>query len=100
MILITKLVDDDKPIFLQLIQDMFPEFQEDTKRKFDKVLKEKFKKLHKKNAYYKAEDIFILKCVELAELFASRHSVFIIGPASTCEIRSMENIIRYSKLYG
>lgn len=74
-----KLVDEDKPIFLQLIDDLFPGLG-GTKRKLDKVLKKALTTVVPKLGL-QAEETFIMKCVELAELMAIRHSVFVIGPA-------------------
>jgi dynein heavy chain len=74
-----KLVDEDKPIFLQLIDDLFPGLG-NTKRKLDRVLKRALQYVAPKMGL-QAEETFIMKCVELAELMVIRWSVFIIGPA-------------------
>lgn len=59
-----------------LIGDLFPALDVPRKRSLD------FEKMCKKTAIdlqLQPEDAFILKVVQLEELFAVRHSVFIIG---------------------
>ncbi|KAI8425202.1 hypothetical protein MSG28_007025 [Choristoneura fumiferana] len=77
---IPKIVTDDTPIFMGLIGDLFPALDVPRKRDFD----------FEKNLIDAAvsmklqpEPGFILKMVQLVELFAVRHSVFINGFAGT-----------------
>ncbi|XP_013170954.1 PREDICTED: dynein beta chain, ciliary-like [Papilio xuthus] len=77
---IPKIVTDDMPVFMGLIGDLFPALDVPRKRDFD----------FEKNLYDGAvsmklqpEPGFILKMVQLVELFAVRHSVFIVGFAGT-----------------
>ncbi|KAJ8945230.1 hypothetical protein NQ318_011210 [Aromia moschata] len=75
---IPKIVTDDVPVFMGLIGDLFPALDVPRKRSLD------FEKIIKKTAVelkLQPEDGFILKVVQLEELFAVRHSVFIIGNA-------------------
>nr|XP_023023241.1 dynein beta chain, ciliary-like [Leptinotarsa decemlineata] len=68
------------PVFMGLIGDLFPALDVPRKRNLD------FEKMIKKTAVdlkLQPEDGFILKVVQLEELFAVRHSVFIIGYAGT-----------------
>ena len=51
-----------------------------TKRKLDRVLKRALQTVLPKMGL-QAEETFIMKCVELAELMVIRWSVFVIGPA-------------------
>lgn len=74
-----KLVDDDKPIFVRLVDDLFPGLG-NTKRKFDQELADSIRQSAKDLALQQ-EEMFIVKAVELAELLVIRHSVFVIGPA-------------------
>jgi len=74
-----KLVEDDKPIFIQLVEDLFPGLS-NTERKFDLQLQDALRNVAQERGL-QAEDVFLLKCVELAELLSIRHSIFIIGPA-------------------
>jgi len=73
-----KLVDDDKPIFRTLVDDLFPGFQ-DTLRKVDLSIQENLHVVASKIGL-QPEEAFILKCIDLYELMQIRHSVFIIGP--------------------
>ncbi|CAH1116455.1 unnamed protein product [Phaedon cochleariae] len=77
---IPKIVTDDVPVFMGLIGDLFPALDVPRKRVME------FEKMIKKTAVdlkLQPEDGFILKVVQLEELFAVRHSVFIIGYAGT-----------------
>mmetsp|Transcript_17270 Transcript_17270/g.33650 ORF Transcript_17270/g.33650 Transcript_17270/m.33650 type:complete len:4514 (+) Transcript_17270:154-13695(+) len=74
-----KLVDDDKPIFVQLVDDLFPGLG-NTVRKFDQTLADAIGKMAVARGL-QADEVFVLKTVELFELLEIRHSVFIIGPA-------------------
>lgn len=77
---IPKIVTDDMPVFIGLIADLFPALDVPRKRdvEFEKVVKQAATDLK-----LQAEDNFILKVVQLEELFEVRHSVFIIGNAGT-----------------
>lgn len=79
-----KLVDDDKPIFKKLIQDLFPSLK-NVKRKSEPKLidaiKEECINLGLQPSGGDVE--FTQKVSELAELMEIRHSVFIIGPAGS-----------------
>ncbi|XP_039947795.1 dynein beta chain, ciliary [Bactrocera tryoni] len=77
---IPKIVTDDVPVFMGLIGDLFPNLDVPRKRslEFEAVIKRSAVDLK-----LQPEDGFILKIVQLEELFAVRHSVFIIGFAGT-----------------
>ncbi|XP_030760043.1 dynein beta chain, ciliary-like isoform X2 [Sitophilus oryzae] len=77
---IPKIITDDVPVFMGLIGDLFPALDVPRKRNPD------FEKMIKKTAVemkLQPEEGFVLKIVQLEELFAVRHSVFIIGFAGT-----------------
>ncbi|XP_071797739.1 dynein beta chain, ciliary isoform X1 [Asterias amurensis] len=77
---IPKIVTDDFPVFMGLITDLFPALDVPRKRSPD------FEALVKKSTLdlkLQSEDNFILKVVQLEELLAVRHSVFVIGNAGT-----------------
>jgi dynein heavy chain len=74
-----KLVDEDKPIFVQLVDDLFPGLG-GTVRKFDIKLQQSIAAMALERGL-QPDEVFVLKCVELAELMDIRHSVFVIGPA-------------------
>lgn len=77
---VPKIVSDDTPIFLGLIGDLFPALDVPRRRDldFEKVVKQSTLDLK-----LQAEDSFVLKVVQLEELLAVRHSVFVIGNAGT-----------------
>ncbi|XP_037954213.1 dynein beta chain, ciliary [Teleopsis dalmanni] len=77
---IPKIVTDDVPVFMGLIGDLFPALDVPRKRnpEFESTIKKSALDLR-----LQPEDGFILKIVQLEELFAVRHSVFIIGFAGT-----------------
>ncbi|ESO12478.1 hypothetical protein HELRODRAFT_155577 [Helobdella robusta] len=77
---IPKIVTDDMPVFMGLIGDLFPAL--DVPRKRDDVLEKQIKTAIS-NLKLQPEDGFILKVVQLQELFEVRHSVFIVGNAGT-----------------
>lgn len=77
---IPKIVTDDVPVFMGLIGDLFPAL--DVPRKRDNEFEEMIIK-STKDLGLQPEDGFVLKVVQLKELFAVRHSVFIIGFAGT-----------------
>lgn len=77
---IPKIITDDVPVFMGLIGDLFPALDVPRKRNME------FERLVKKSAVdlkLQPEDGFVLKVVQLEELFAVRHSVFVIGFAGT-----------------
>lgn len=77
---IPKIITDDMPVFMGLIGDLFPALDVPRKRNLE------FEKMVKKSALdlkLQPEDGFVLKVVQLEELFAVRHSVFVIGNAGT-----------------
>jgi dynein heavy chain len=71
-----KIIVDDRSIFLGLINDLFPGIEADTKT--DVVFQADVKENTKK-AGLQAEDLFVMKCVNYAEILEVRHSCFIIG---------------------
>ncbi|KAG5306381.1 DYHC protein, partial [Pseudoatta argentina] len=77
---IPKIVTDDVPVFMGLIGDLFPALDVPRKRDLDFEMMIKTAALDLK---LQPEDGFILKVVQLEELFHVRHSVFIIGLAGT-----------------
>ncbi|XP_063367395.1 dynein beta chain, ciliary-like [Cydia amplana] len=77
---VPKIVTDDSPVFMGLIGDLFPALDVPRKRdlEFEKHLVEAAIEMK-----LQPEPGFILKMVQLVELFAVRHSVFIDGFAGT-----------------
>ncbi|XP_006154552.1 dynein heavy chain 11, axonemal [Tupaia chinensis] len=75
-----KIVTDDIPVFLGLISDLFPALDVPRRRKlhFEQMVRQSTLELR-----LQPEDSFILKVVQLEELLAVRHSVFVVGNAGT-----------------
>lgn len=88
---IPKIVTDDVPIFMGLIGDLFPALDIPRKRDPD------FEAMVKKSAidlHLQPEEMFILKVVQLEELFAVRHSVFVVGNAGTGKTKIWKTLNR------
>ncbi|XP_052612854.1 LOW QUALITY PROTEIN: dynein axonemal heavy chain 9 [Peromyscus californicus insignis] len=77
---IPKIVTDDMPVFMGLISDLFPALDVPRRRdlNFEAVVRKAILDLK-----LQAEDNFVLKVVQLEELLAVRHSVFVVGGAGT-----------------
>lgn len=75
-----KIVSDDLSVFNGLIGDLFPKIE--VLRKRNETLEEGIRKATLE-AGLQAEDIFVLKVVQLEELLAVRHCVFVLGNAGT-----------------
>uniref|UniRef100_A0A5F8GSV7 Dynein axonemal heavy chain 11 n=1 Tax=Monodelphis domestica TaxID=13616 RepID=A0A5F8GSV7_MONDO len=75
-----KIVTDDIPVFMGLIGDLFPALDVPRKREmqFEQMVRQSTLEL-----CLQPEESFILKVVQLEELLAVRHSVFVIGNAGT-----------------
>jgi dynein heavy chain len=88
---VPKIVTDDMPIFMGLIGDLFPALDVPRKRdlEFEKLIKQATLDMK-----LQPEDGFILKVVQLQELFEVRHSVFIVGNAGTGKSQIWKALIR------
>ncbi|XP_059853389.1 dynein axonemal heavy chain 9 [Delphinus delphis] len=77
---IPKIVTDDIPVFMGLIGDLFPALNVPRRRdlNFEALVRKAVVELK-----LQAEDNFVLKVVQLEELLAERHSVFVVGSAGT-----------------
>ncbi|GAA6224990.1 dynein heavy chain 11, axonemal-like isoform X1 [Lates japonicus] len=75
-----KIVTEDVTIFLGLLGDLFPGLEVERERscEFEKAIRKTTLELR-----LQPEEMFILKVVQLEELMAVRHSVFVIGNAGT-----------------
>jgi hypothetical protein len=91
-------VDEDKPIFRELIGDLFPGLA-NTERKFDQKLQEAIVTVAGQRGL-QADETFVLKAVELAELLAIRHSVFVIGPAGCGKSEIWKTLLGAFRLQG
>uniref|UniRef100_A0A8C5QHE5 Dynein axonemal heavy chain 11 n=1 Tax=Leptobrachium leishanense TaxID=445787 RepID=A0A8C5QHE5_9ANUR len=86
-----KIVTDDVPIFMGLISDLFPALDVPRKRDlgFEQMVKQSTLELH-----LQPEESFILKVVQLEELLAVRHSVFVVGNAGTGKSKILKTLNR------
>ena len=73
-----KIVTDDKIIFTGLIQDLFP--KDECEAKTDPDFKKLVVDTVKKDMGLVAEELFIMKVIQLADILEVRHCCFIIGP--------------------
>uniref|UniRef100_A0A8D3CJW0 Dynein axonemal heavy chain 11 n=1 Tax=Scophthalmus maximus TaxID=52904 RepID=A0A8D3CJW0_SCOMX len=75
-----KIVTEDVTIFLGLLGDLFPGLEVERERsyEFEKAVRKTTLELR-----LQPEEPFILKVVQLEELMAVRHSVFVVGNAGT-----------------
>ncbi|KAK9886617.1 hypothetical protein WA026_017539 [Henosepilachna vigintioctopunctata] len=93
---IPKIITDDVPVFMGLIGDLFPALDVPRKRNlnFEKNIREA-----SIDTELQPEEGFILKIVQLEELLAVRHSVFIIGSTGTGKSMVWKTLFRtYQKL--
>ena len=74
-----KIVTDDKPIFVNLLKDLFTEVEKVPETIVDENLKNIVAR-KAKDLNLIAEEQFCLKCVQLSDILEVRHCVFIIGP--------------------
>ncbi|KAL6475225.1 hypothetical protein MHYP_G00162650 [Metynnis hypsauchen] len=86
---VPKIVTDDMPVFMGLIVDLFPALDVPRKRDLDF---EKFVKQSVLDLKLQAEDNFVLKVVQLEELLAVRHSVFVVGNAGTGKSQVLKSL--------
>ncbi|XP_032178864.1 dynein heavy chain 9, axonemal isoform X1 [Mustela erminea] len=86
---IPKIVTDDIPVFMGLIGDLFPALDVPRRRDLN------FEALVRKavvDLKLQAEDNFVIKVVQLEELLAVRHSVFVVGGAGTGKSQVLKSL--------
>ncbi|XP_023565616.1 dynein heavy chain 11, axonemal [Octodon degus] len=86
-----KIVTDDFPVFLGLIGDLFPALDVPRSRKqhFEQMVRQCTLELR-----LQPEESFILKVVQLEELLAVRHCVFVVGNAGTGKSKILRTLNR------
>uniref|UniRef100_A0A8D1IYR5 Dynein axonemal heavy chain 11 n=1 Tax=Sus scrofa TaxID=9823 RepID=A0A8D1IYR5_PIG len=86
-----KIVTDDIPVFLGLVSDLFPALDVPRRRAphFEQMVRQSTVELR-----LQPEENFILKVVQLEELLAVRHSVFVIGNAGTGKSKILRTLNR------
>ena len=95
---IVKIVTDDKPIFIRLIQDLFPNAKAEDKKpsKLMKICE----KTAKNTMGLVPEEQFVRKCIDLYEILDVRHCMFIIGPAGSGKTTVWRNLLQTHKANG
>uniref|UniRef100_A0A4W2DC87 Dynein axonemal heavy chain 11 n=1 Tax=Bos indicus x Bos taurus TaxID=30522 RepID=A0A4W2DC87_BOBOX len=86
-----KIVTDDTSAFLGLIGDLFPSLDVPRRRAphFEQMVRQSTVELR-----LQPEESFILKVVQLEELLAVRHSVFVVGNAGTGKSKILRTLNR------
>ncbi|XP_006880447.1 PREDICTED: dynein heavy chain 11, axonemal [Elephantulus edwardii] len=86
-----KIVTDDIPVFLGLVGDLFPALDVPRRRTphFEQMVRQSTLELR-----LQPEESFILKVVQLEELLAMRHSVFVVGNAGTGKSKILRTLHR------
>ncbi|XP_032161875.1 dynein heavy chain 11, axonemal isoform X2 [Mustela erminea] len=86
-----KIVTDDLPVFLGLVGDLFPALDVARRRTphLEQTVRQATLELH-----LQPEESFILKVVQLEELLAVRHSVFVVGNAGTGKSKILRTLNR------
>ena len=95
---IPKIVTDDKPIFIRLIQDLFPSAKPEDKKPSN--LMKVCEKTTKGTMGLIAEDQFVKKCIDLYEILDVRHCMFIIGPAGCGKTTVWKTLLQTHKANG
>ncbi|XP_027272227.1 dynein heavy chain 11, axonemal isoform X2 [Cricetulus griseus] len=86
-----KIVTDDVPVFLGLVGDLFPALDVPRQKKphFEQMVKRSTLELR-----LQPEESFTLKVVQLEELLAVRHSIFVVGNAGTGKSKILRTLNR------
>ncbi|EDQ88776.1 outer dynein arm heavy chain beta [Monosiga brevicollis MX1] len=94
---IPKIVNEDLPVFMGLITDLFPGLDVPRKRnpEFEGIVRKAVEELT-----LQPEDSFLLKVVQLQELLDVRHSVFVLGPAATGKSCVIQSLFKTYQLQG
>lgn len=73
-----KIITDDKPIFIRLIEDLFPNAKPEKKK--PSKLQKLCEVTTKNDMGLYLEEQFVTKCIDTADILEVRHCMFIIGP--------------------
>eukprot|EP01059_Diplonema_ambulator_P035162 TRINITY_DN8181_c0_g2_i3.p1 TRINITY_DN8181_c0_g2~~TRINITY_DN8181_c0_g2_i3.p1 ORF type:complete len:4166 (+),score=1836.14 TRINITY_DN8181_c0_g2_i3:116-12613(+) len=94
-----KLSRDDVFVFMGLIRALFPQLE--VPPKSDPKLKEAVKEATAERKLLRGEnEIFIMRCVQYAELLDVRHSVFVMGPAGCGKSQCWMTLARAFRILG
>ncbi|CEL96675.1 unnamed protein product [Vitrella brassicaformis CCMP3155] len=94
---VPKITTEDKPIFLRLIEDLFPGVSIGSKRdvEFEKIVSK-----ITKDQKLQPEDAFVLKCVQLKEILEVRHCCFVLGPPGSSKSCVWKTLAKSLKASG
>jgi len=76
-----KIYIEDKPVFIRLIEDLFPKYNPPVK--LDVNLAQAVKTTSKDNMGFQTDEAFVTKVVQLKEILDVRHCVFVLGPTGS-----------------
>jgi dynein heavy chain, axonemal len=95
---IPKIVTDDKPIFIRLISDLFPNAKAEDKK--PSKLTKLCEKTTKADMGLIPEEQFVKKCIDLADILDVRHCMFIIGPPGCGKTTVWKTLLQTHKNNG
>jgi dynein heavy chain len=95
---IPKIVTDDKPIFIRLISDLFPNAKAEDKK--PSKLTKLCEKTTKADMGLIPEEQFVKKCIDCADILEVRHCMFIIGPPGCGKTTVWRTLIQTHKNNG
>ena len=87
-----KIPAKDTPIFLRLIEDLFPKYAKTTPPVIDAELKSKALKVSKDRGL-QGDEAFCVKVVQFQELLDVRHSVMLIGPGGCAKSTIWQTLV-------
>lgn len=96
-----KIITDDQPIFINLLQDLFPGHSPAVQT--DEALMKDVHTVAVQNKFVpqgSATGGFLLKCVNLSEILEVRHCVFIIGPPGCGKSTVWKTLLNTFKFRG
>jgi dynein heavy chain len=93
-----KIVTDDKPIFIRLIEDLFP--QSKTEKKVASQLTKLCEQTTKNDMGLYLEEQFVNKCIDLSDILDVRHCMFIIGPPGCGKTTVWRTLLKTNKNNG
>eukprot|EP00227_Mantoniella_beaufortii_P011774 CAMPEP_0197579874 /NCGR_PEP_ID=MMETSP1326-20131121/3768_1 /TAXON_ID=1155430 /ORGANISM="Genus nov. species nov., Strain RCC2288" /LENGTH=4505 /DNA_ID=CAMNT_0043143449 /DNA_START=243 /DNA_END=13760 /DNA_ORIENTATION=+ len=94
-----KLTADDHGIFMGLLNDLFPKMLDSVPRRRDLEFEAEVSRSAVELGY-QPEDMFILKIIQLREIFVVRWAVFLLGPAGCGKSAVWRTLLNAQNKYG